>query len=174
MSQCPICDELNSNKLTLYKGDGCTAILAKDAAVPGHALVVPNEHYPIIEMIPDFVLAEMVGIANKLSIALFEGLKAQGTNIMIMNGPPAGQNLPHCVLEVIPRKEGDGLDMNWAPKQVSEDELVRIEETLKAEAKNIQPFEKTKKEPMVEEKKVTAKVVEDTGDLRIRHLRRIP
>ena len=66
-----------------------------------------------------------------VSIALFESVSAQGTNLLIQNGTVAGQEVPHVSVNIIPRKENDGLNLQWDVKQLDEEEMSTIELTLK-------------------------------------------
>ena len=112
-------------------------------------------------------------IANKVGIAVFEGLGAQGTNFLIQNGTAAGQEYPHVMLNVIPRKENDGIDMLWTPKQMTEEEMSTIELQLKEQMK--EGGEQKPAETRESEKKDGAKKEnEKKEDYRLKSLIRIP
>lgn len=126
---CPLCDE--AKNLALHETDTYQVLLHPRPAVPGHLLIIPKEHYPIMEQVPDEVVGEMFNAASKMSALLFEGMKAQGTNVLVQNGLPAGQTEPHVSIHVVPRQPEDGMNFMWQPKQMSDEDLNRIENALK-------------------------------------------
>jgi len=171
MAECSICTVLESKELTLFEDDRVVVLLPPEAAVPGHVIVAPKEHAEIVEKVPDDTVKHMMVIAAKLSVVLFQALQAQGTNIIWMNGPSAGQRRSHAVLHVLPRKENDNLPLAWTPKQISDDEMGTIELKLKEAAKNVGiPEEQPKPKPKVIEEPEE----ETTVSERVRHLERVP
>ncbi|MCH8067090.1 MAG: HIT family protein [Nanoarchaeota archaeon] len=136
---CLIC-QIVANKVPshkVYEDDLTLAVLDVNGANPGHCFVIPKNHYPIIEQVPDQELANLFGVANKISSSIFENLKAQGTNIFVANGIPAGQTVAHFVINVIPRKENDGINLQWKPKQLTQEEMSTVELKLKEQIENI-------------------------------------
>lgn len=173
---CLVCKEVHErNVLTLYEDDKITAYLDPMPASIGHVVVIPNEHYAIIEQVPDFVVGHMFTIANKISVALFDSLNIHGTNMIIQNGIEAGQKHPHVSLHIIPRIEGDKIDFQWKNLSPSQDELATAELQLKEPVKNIGEFEKEKAPPIkIETKKEVYSYDEDEENYLIKHLRRMP
>jgi histidine triad (HIT) family protein len=158
----------------VYEDDKVLAILHPRPAAKGHILVFPKKHYNILEQIPDYEIGYLFKKINKISIAAFEGVKAQGTNIMIQNGVAAGQEIPHVCIHIIPRTENDGISFQWKPKQLTEEEMSTVELTLKKEAESIGGFQKEeKKEPIKLEKK-PKKILSDEENYLIKKLQRIP
>ena len=169
MSECMFCDLMQKKSNLLFEDDKVFAMLSPDPSVAGQVSVLPKMHAPILESIPDFVVAEMFKVANKVGIAIFEGLGAQGTNLLIQNGSTAGQKHNHVILNVVPRFENDQLPIGWNPKPASEEDLVSLESKIKDETKNVGLFEKEKAKPIEIEKPQEVK-----EDYRVKHLRRIP
>jgi len=142
---------------------------------PGNLL----HHYPIIEQVPDAELANLFGVANKISSSIFEDLKVQGTNIFVANGIPAGQTVAHFLINVIPRQENDGVNLQWKPKQLTEEEMSTVELKLKESIKNIG----VEKIESIEKPKTTQEEIEtqpqsisddDEEDYIAKQMRRIP
>src|SRR3989338_5851377 len=117
---------------------------------------MPKNHYPIIEQVPDMEIVRLFQASNRISSAIFESLGAQGTNIFVANGIPAGQTVAHFTINVIPRKENDGINLQWQPKQLNEEEISTIELKLKEQTKNMGHFEKEEKKPRVHAPKPAA------------------
>ena len=167
-------EELIKKENILFQDEQIMVVLPERPATPGHLIVMPKEKKPILEAIPDFMIGHMTGIANKLSIALFEGLQASGTNIIIQNGVAAGQTLPHVQMHVIPRRQDDKLPLDWEPKQIPPDQLGDLEQKIKKECDSIGPFQLEEKKP-IEMGKDVEKIEEgEQVNYLIKQLQRIP
>ena len=143
---CIIC-QIVGNKVPSYKiyeDELSLAVLDVNGANPGHCFLMPKNHYPIIEQVPNDELAHLFVVANKISSAIFGSLKAQGTNIFIANGVPAGQTIAHFMINIIPRGERDNINLQWSSKQLTEEEMLTIELKLKENTENV-GIEKTVK-----------------------------
>jgi len=169
---CEICNIIKNKENIIYEDKEIVAFLSKTPSVLGHVIVTTKQHYPIMENIPDYIVGLLFKVVNKIAIAIFETLKAEGTNIIINNGIEAGQKKPHFTVNIIPRRTNDNLNFQWKPKQLNEEEMSTIELKLKEGAKDIGAFEKEKKEPVKIEKKVE-KISEENSYL-TRQLERIP
>lgn len=172
---CLVC-QIVENKIPskkIYEDELVMAVLDVNGATPGHCFVIPKSHYPIIEQIPDIEIGRLFQVSNKISSAIFESLGAQGTNIFVANGIPAGQTVAHFMINVIPRKENDGINLQWQPKQLDEEEISTIELKLKEHTKNIGYFEKEEKKPRVLAPKPTA-FSEEEEEYFVRQMRRLP
>ncbi|MBI3035406.1 HIT domain-containing protein [Candidatus Woesearchaeota archaeon] len=146
---CLVC-QIVENKIPskkVYEDEFVLAVLDVNGAVPGHCFVMPKNHYSIIEQVPDIEIGRLFQASNKISSAIFESLGVQGTNIFVANGVPAGQTVAHFTINVIPRKDNDGINLQWQPKQLSEEEMSTVELKLKEQTKNIGHFEKEEKKP---------------------------
>ena len=157
------CEYCELRKSAVLYEDKDVAVIIKDMAVtPGQITVLPKQHFTILEMVPNELVEKCFIVANKVSIAIFEGLGSQGTNLVVQNGLSAGQTVPHFAIEVVPRKEEDGLNLQWQPKPLSEPELesllsqlceVKVDLNEKAEAKEKQEIKvKDEKTEMIVEK----------------------
>jgi len=159
------CDVCSVTKGSIILEDNIAfTFLSPQPAAKGHIIIAPKEHRAILEDTPDEVLVHMVMVANKLSTALFEGLGAQGTNILINNGLPAGQTEPHMTMHVIPRYENDGIDLAWEGKKADDAELdvfvQKLSDALSVDTKEELPVPDTTATP--------------EEDYRINNLTRIP
>jgi len=173
MPGCQFCKLIENKENMIYEDDKAIAFL--DSSFLGKIVLMPKEHYPIIENVPDHIVGDLFVIANQLSKALFECINCTGTNIIVDNGVTAGQTVAHFCINIVPRRENDGINLQWQPKQLSDDEMSTIELQLKEEAKNIGEFEKEKGEPIeMDEKPEKIKEGEEEENYQIKQLRRIP
>ncbi|MGV8086189.1 MAG: HIT family protein [Candidatus Woesearchaeota archaeon] len=120
--ECVICDR-KFEKNILFENDEIIIMLAVEPAVNGHIKLFSKEHYTILEQTPDEIINALVSAANKISMILFEVLKVHGTNIIINNGVPAGQKIPHISVDILPRRTDDNLKLDWTLKQATPEAL---------------------------------------------------
>lgn len=173
--QCLICQIVDGTvpAKKIYEDDDVLAILDFNGANPGHSFVIPKQHIPILEQAPSHLVGKLFNVANKISSAIFDALKVQGTNIFVANGVPAGQKVAHLMVNVIPRHENDGVNIEWPPKQLSEEEMSTVELKIKEEIGNVgfsespKPKQETKAQPV-------SKEVSGEDNYLIKQLRRIP
>ena len=132
MSDCLFCKiakgEISSTKI--YEDEKFLAFLDINPVNPGHALIIPKEHYKDAASTPDEVLSELIIRGKKIGKALIEGLGVDGFNLTTNNGKAAGQVIFHTHFHIIPRKSNDGLKL-WGQKKYKEGEAERIAEKIK-------------------------------------------
>jgi diadenosine tetraphosphate (Ap4A) HIT family hydrolase len=168
----------------VYEDDKVVAFLPSKPAGIGHILVVPKKHAPILETMSDDAVEHAFLVTNRISVAVFEAIKSEGTNIIVHNGIAAGQETPHFSINIITRREGDGLSFEWAPKQLGEEEMATVELQLKEEMQKPAPKEEKKEE--AEEKKEIREIKKEDNPAKkddveeqeesylLRQLRRMP
>lgn len=167
--ECVICDR-KFEKNILYENDQIIIMLAVEPAVNGHIKLFSKEHYTILEQTPDNIVNALISAANKMSMILFEILKVHGTNIIINNGVPAGQKIPHISIDILPRRTDDNLKLDWALKQATPEALDSvhriIEEGMHTPIPEIKPINAQKndsdtlKKELIEDK---IKLKQDNG-----------
>ena len=146
---CEYC-EINEGKREaeiIYQNDDLIVIVKDTALTPGQMVVFPKQHFTIMEMVPDELIGKCSVMANKVSIACFDGLAAEGTNMLIKNGTGGGQTVSHFGIDVIPRRSGDGINLEWQPQQLDDADLDIAAEQIK---KGIEKGSKLKVEPQKE------------------------
>ncbi len=179
MTNCDVCQILNNKEAfhVVYEDELCFAILHESPAVPGHTLVIPKKHATIIEELDDNIVEDIFIVCNKISTILFDKLGAYGTNIIVNNGIDAGQELPHVVINVLPRKENDEIDFEWTPKQISDPALKSLKNKIQIYSdpiflgKDLLPDVRVSKpEPKIED----IPEEEEEEDYMIQNLKRTP
>jgi histidine triad (HIT) family protein len=136
---CQICEQIEKTGNKIYEDDQVVALLTDSPAAIGHVIIIPKQHFPIIENVPDPVVARLFQVANKMSSVAFEALGAMGTNILVNNGVAAGQEENHVTLHVIPRRENDGINLQWQMRQTTDEDLSTAELQITDAAKPEQP-----------------------------------
>ena len=69
--ECKLCKRINEPELIIYQDKKCTAFLSKSPSTLGHIKIIPNQHLPIIEQVPDFIIDHIFIVTNKISSILF-------------------------------------------------------------------------------------------------------
>lgn len=173
MAGCDICEMIKRKESfkVIYEDEEAIAMLHEAPAFAGHTLVLPKQHCRIIEELPDELTSRIFNIANKISTALFESMNIQGTNILVNNGPEAGQAHAHTIINVIPRREDDGINMEWPMHKTEFSKLESTHEFLKDYVEKSVLGNAAKPET-IEEKEEAIKSSDD--DYMIRQLKRVP
>src|SRR3989344_9424969 len=147
---CEYC-EINEGKREaeiIYQNDDLIVIVKDIGLTPGQMVVFPKQHFTIMEMVPDELIGKCSVMANKVSIACFYSLAAEGTNILVKNGTGGGQTVSHFGIDVIPRRSGDGINLEWQPLQLDDADLDIVADHIK---KGIEKSNKPKAEELKKE-----------------------
>lgn len=107
---CFFCENLDRSRIMKESGK-VLVLLNLFPAVDGHVLVVPREHFCSLDELPDDVRAEMFAEAIRAAAVLKTELGVSSVNILINEGPDAGQTVEHMHMHVFPRREGDNLEI---------------------------------------------------------------
>ena len=97
----------------------------------GHALVIPREHHKNLYEISDDALAHTMRAAKRLALKVRDGLDADGVNLLNSTEQAAWQTVFHFHVHVIPRYEGDPLQLPVRPEEGDEDEIKSAAEKLR-------------------------------------------
>ncbi|MBN2457545.1 HIT domain-containing protein [Candidatus Woesearchaeota archaeon] len=129
---CIFCHIINGKveSKKVYSDEDTIGILDINPANPGHVLILPKKHYSIMPQMNDLEIGHIFMVSKHISGALLKALKAEGTNIFVANGAVAGQKAPHFMVHVIPRREGDNLNMVLPEYTASPSDLIKVREML--------------------------------------------
>lgn len=101
----------------LYEDDLVLSFLDINPINPGHTLVLPKKHYTNLFEIDPEVLKACTLASQKISAAVYKGVKANGLNFLQNNFRAAGQLIDHVHFHLIPRFENDGFMTSWPGKE---------------------------------------------------------
>ena len=123
MSDCIFCKIIAGEipSTTVYEDDDVKAILDVNPAARGHVIVLPKAHAENIFSIPDEDLKKAICVAKKIAAAVKKAYNCDGVNILQNNGEAAGQSVFHLHIHVIPRFDGDTVNMKWKPGDMPSD-----------------------------------------------------
>lgn len=77
----------------------------------GHVLVVPRQHYESLLDVPPELGAHLFGVTMRLANAVKRVTGCEGMNLVVNSGVAAGQDVFHYHVHIIPRRKGDGFDI---------------------------------------------------------------
>ncbi|MEK6861276.1 MAG: HIT family protein [Nanoarchaeota archaeon] len=143
-TQCIFCSiaEGKIESKMIYEDPSVIAVLDINPANKGHVIVFPRRHVQVLGQLSDEEVMHLFKVVNKASVVIFENIKAEGTNIFLANGAIAGQNMPHVIVHVIPRFQGDEVVFEWKGKKMSEKDLDDVKNLLSDKIKFEQKIEK--------------------------------
>lgn len=112
-------------------------ILDRFPAARGHALVLLKPHR---EFIHDCAAEETAAIAEavrRISIAIRKTLDNASMNVLNNNGVVAGQKIPHVHFHIIPRAENDGIRLEPASFDATDEERRNMAKSISAVLKSV-------------------------------------
>ena len=132
MSACIFCKIIAGDipSATIYENDECKVILDRFPSGEGHALILPKNHVANIFEIDPEQAGRLFSLAAKLAKAMKEVLGFEHMNILQNNGTVAGQTVFHFHIHLIPRWEGDGINIGWTPTEPTDEEIAAVKAKL--------------------------------------------
>ena len=157
----------------VYEDERTFAILSDDPKVLGHIMIFPKEHVKDISQVSEEMITHYFFVASFSATAVFEGLGAQGTNIIVNNGSNSERRFSHFCINVLPRKQEDGIEFKWEAKK--DINLEEIQSRIKDKAFTIGKEKKEEeKKPEITKEKEEEKISSEEENYMIKQLKRIP
>ena len=92
----------------VYEDDRVAAILTIGPVNPGHAMVLPKAHVPLLADLPEEDGRHLFTITQRTAEAIRRsGLACEGINLFLADGEAAFQEIEHLHMHVVPRFVGD-------------------------------------------------------------------
>jgi len=112
----------------IFRDELCAAFMDIRPINPGHVLVVPISHAALLTELEEAACGRLLLVAQRVDAALrASGLKCEGVNLFLADGRPAGQEVLHVHLHVIPRFAGDGHHLRFHPAYFKPTPLADLE-----------------------------------------------
>ena len=102
-----------------WSDDDFVAFLDVRPLFKGHTLLVPREHVDTLPDLPAPLRGPFLEVVQRLSVAMVDGLGAQGSFVAMNN--TVSQSVPHLHCHVVPRTKGDGLRGFFWPRTTYDD-----------------------------------------------------
>ena len=118
---------------TIYENSKFKVIMDIAPANKGPVLILPKEHYDNIYDIDTATAGELFELAVMTARALKSVLDCDGMNILQNNGTVAGQTVFHFHMHIIPRYEGDTVNIGWKELSYEDGEMEQLREAIRKE-----------------------------------------
>jgi histidine triad (HIT) family protein len=116
----------------VYEDDHAVAVMDINPWTRGHAVVIPRTHAADVFEIEDDELEHVVVAAKRLATKMRATLDCDGVNLLQSNGRAAWQTIFHLHFHVIPRYDGDPLELPTRPQPAKPEELAAVAEEIRA------------------------------------------
>ena len=104
---CLFCDPEVRRKETFYEDSTNIALVNIKPAVEGHVLLVPKRHVQNFTELTEKEISDMFSSVKKIYKILKAAYNSVAFNLVIQDGPEAGQSINHLHLHICPRVKGD-------------------------------------------------------------------
>ena len=118
---------------TIFEDRDFRVMLDIGPATRGHVLILTKEHYDNIYEIDAETAGKLFSLASVIARAMKKVLNCDGMNILQNNGTVAGQTVFHFHLHLIPRYEGDQVQVTWPQGSITEEEKEELVKSMKKE-----------------------------------------
>ncbi len=117
---------------TVDSDERTITVLDINPATKGHVVVIPRTHtadfFEVSEQDLDAVMVATRRVSERLKLTL----EPAGFNLLTNVGRAAWQSIFHFHLHVIPRYEGDPLELPWRPEPADPEQLAAVAAELRA------------------------------------------
>jgi len=115
-STCVFCEILagRAEATFLHRDTVCAAFMDIQPVNRGHVLIVPVRHAVDLAATRPEEWIRVSDLGRRVAAALrASGLRCEGVNLFLADGAPAGQEVFHAHLHVLPRFSGDGFGLRF-------------------------------------------------------------
>jgi histidine triad (HIT) family protein len=105
----------------VYEDEHTLALMDIMPSVEGHTLVIPKAPAKEIFDLSADGAAALIRTTQKIARAVKRGLNCSGIMLVQLNGPGAGQSIPHVHFHVLPREEGVDMQLHGRAMKTLED-----------------------------------------------------
>lgn len=92
----------------VHQDDTCIAFMDLFPLRDGHVLVIPRQHAALLNDLPEATRDHLFRVGCRVIAAQKKiGLHADGANLIVNDGKPANQHVPHVHVHLVPRDGGD-------------------------------------------------------------------
>jgi histidine triad (HIT) family protein len=99
---------------------------------PGHVLVAVKQHAENVFVLNDAQAAAVFRAASRVARAIRAAFAPEGLSVYQANGKAAGQTVFHFHLHLVPRHEGDGMELTWPVKNPPREKLAEYADRIRA------------------------------------------
>ena len=134
MSDCVFCKIVAKEipATVVHEDEHTLAFMDIGQVNPGHVLVAVKKHADNIFALDDTQAAAVFRAAARVARAIRAAFSPGGLSVYQAKGKPAGQTVFHFHLHLLPRHEGDGMELTWPVKNPPREKLAEYAGKIKA------------------------------------------
>jgi histidine triad (HIT) family protein len=134
MTDCVFCKIRDGQipSMRIFEDDRTLAFMDINPLNSGHCLVVTKAHAATLFEAEIADLQAAIATAQRVAMAIRDGLKPDGLNMLQANGAAAFQSVPHYHLHLIPRWTNDGKGFDWKLVPGNREQIMKVGERLRA------------------------------------------
>ena len=118
--------------LKVFEDEKTLAFMDINPLNSGHCLVITKNHAATLFETEVEDLQAAIASAQRVALAIRDGLKPDGLNMLQANGAAAFQSVPHFHLHLIPRWTNDGKGFDWKLVPGNREHIMKAGERLRA------------------------------------------
>ncbi len=134
MTDCVFCKLRDGQipSMRIFEDDKTLAVMDINPLNSGHCLVITKTHAANLFEAGLDDLQAAIASAQRVALAIRDGLKPDGLNLLQANGAAAFQSVPHFHLHLIPRWNNDGKGFDWKLVPGNREQIMKAGERLRA------------------------------------------
>jgi histidine triad (HIT) family protein len=134
MTDCVFCKLRDGQipSLRIFEDDKTLAFMDINPLNSGHCLVMTKSHAATLFEVEVADLQAAIASAQRVALAIRDGLKPDGLNLLQANGAAAFQSVAHFHLHLIPRWNNDGKGFDWKLVPGNREQIMKVGERLRA------------------------------------------
>ncbi len=125
MTECVFCrivaGQIPSTRV--YEDEHTLAFMDIGQVNPGHVLVAVKKHAENLYALEEAQAAAVARASVRVARAIGAAFSPPGLSVYQANGKPAGQTVFHYHVHLLPRHEGDGMEITWPVKNPPREKL---------------------------------------------------
>ncbi len=115
----------------VYEDERIFAFMDAGQVNPGHVIVATKKPFETIMDADEASACALMAAAHRIARAVQAEFKPAGMTLLQANKPAGWQTVPHLHMHVLPRHEGDGVDLTWPRKEPGMDQLKALAARIK-------------------------------------------
>jgi histidine triad (HIT) family protein len=133
MNDCIFCKIRDGQvpSLKIFEDERTLAFMDINPLNSGHCLVITKTHAATLFEAEVADLQAAIATAQRVGLAIRDGLKPDGLNLLQANGAAAFQSVPHFHLHLIPRWNNDGKGFDWKVVPGNREQIMKVGERIR-------------------------------------------
>ena len=115
----------------VYEDEHVFAFMDAGQVNPGHVIVAAKKPFETIMDADEATACALMAAAHRIARAVQAAFEPAGMTLLQANKPAGWQTVPHVHMHVLPRHEGDGVNLTWPRKEPGIDALNALAARIK-------------------------------------------